>query len=141
MGQLKASDKDVVHEQQGNIVVVNTCGFIDNAKEESVNTILSFAEQKQMGKIDKLFVTGCLSERYKDDLEAEIPDVDDYFRHDRLTSITQSLRSRLSPRIVRRTPNYHSKKLCLSQNIRRLRPTLFVLCHSTYARRSPFKTH
>jgi ribosomal protein S12 methylthiotransferase len=79
MGQLKASDKDVVHEQQGNIVVVNTCGFIDNAKEESVNTILSFAEQKQMGKIDKLFVTGCLSERYKDDLEAEIPDVDDYF--------------------------------------------------------------
>ena len=79
MGQLKASDKDVVHEQQGNIVVVNTCGFIDNAKEESVNTILSFAEQKQTGKIDKLFVTGCLSERYKDDLEAEIPDVDDYF--------------------------------------------------------------
>ncbi len=79
MGQLKASDKDVVHEQQGNIVVVNTCGFIDNAKEESVNTILSFAEQKQTGQIDKLFVTGCLSERYKDDLEAEIPDVDDYF--------------------------------------------------------------
>ena len=79
MGQLKASDKDVVHEQQGNIVVVNTCGFIDNAKEESVNTILSFAEQKQTGQIDKLFVTGCLSERYKDDLEVEIPDVDDYF--------------------------------------------------------------
>jgi ribosomal protein S12 methylthiotransferase len=79
MGQLKASDKHVVHEQQGNIVVVNTCGFIDNAKEESVNTILSFAEQKKTGQIDKLFVTGCLSERYRDDLEAEIPDVDDYF--------------------------------------------------------------
>lgn len=79
MGQLKASDKDVVHQEQGNIVVVNTCGFIDNAKEESVNTILSFAEQKQAGQIDKLFVTGCLSERYKDDLEAEIPDVDQYF--------------------------------------------------------------
>tara|TARA_Y200000002_G_scaffold381557_1_gene395914 strand:+ start:727 stop:2031 length:1305 start_codon:yes stop_codon:yes gene_type:complete len=79
MGQLKASDKHVVHEQQGNIVVVNTCGFIDNAKEESVNTILSFAEQKKIGQIDKLFVTGCLSERYRDDLEAEIPDVDDYF--------------------------------------------------------------
>ena len=79
MGQLKASDKDVVHQEQGNIVVVNTCGFIDNAKEESVNTILSFAEQKQAGQIDKLFVTGCLSERYKDDLEAEIPDVDRYF--------------------------------------------------------------
>ena len=79
MGQLKASNKDVVHEQQGNIVVVNTCGFIDNAKEESVNTILSFAEQKQIGQIDKLFVTGCLSERYKDDLETEIPEIDDYF--------------------------------------------------------------
>ncbi len=79
MGQLKASDKDVVHEQQGNIVVVNTCGFIDNAKEESVNTILNFAEQKEQGLIDKLFVTGCLSERYKPELEAEIPNVDDYF--------------------------------------------------------------
>ena len=79
MGQLKASNKEVVHEEQGNIVVVNTCGFIDNAKEESVNTILSFAEQKEQGKIDKLFVTGCLSERYKPELEAEIPNVDDYF--------------------------------------------------------------
>ena len=79
MGQLKASDKEVVHEQQGNIVVVNTCGFIDNAKEESVNTILNFAEQKEQGLIDKLFVTGCLSERYKPELEAEIPNVDDYF--------------------------------------------------------------
>ena len=79
MGQLRASNKDVVHEQQGNIVVVNTCGFIDNAKEESVNTILSFAAQKEEGLIDKLFVTGCLSERYKPDLQAEIPNVDDYF--------------------------------------------------------------
>lgn len=79
MGQLKASNKEVVHEQQGNIVVVNTCGFIDNAKEESVNTILNFAEQKEQGLIDKLFVTGCLSERYKPELEAEIPNVDDYF--------------------------------------------------------------
>jgi len=79
MGQLKASDKEVVHEQQGNIVVVNTCGFIDNAKEESVNTILNFAEQKEQGLIDKLFVTGCLSERYKPELEAEIPNVDNYF--------------------------------------------------------------
>jgi ribosomal protein S12 methylthiotransferase len=93
MGQLKASDKDVVHEQQGNIVVVNTCGFIDNAKEESVNTILSFAEQKQTGQIDKLFVTGCLSERYKDDLEAEIPDVDDYFGTTDLPLLLKALRA------------------------------------------------
>jgi len=79
MGQLKASNKTVVHEGQGNIVVVNTCGFIDNAKEESINTILNFAKQKEQGIIDKLFVTGCLSERYKPELKAEIPNVDDYF--------------------------------------------------------------
>jgi len=79
MGQLKAADKDVVHEGEGNIVVVNTCGFIANAKEESVNTILEYAKQKEDGAIDKLYVMGCLSERYKPDLEKEIPDVDQYF--------------------------------------------------------------
>ena len=79
MGQLKANDKDVVHEEDGNIVVINTCGFIDNAKEESVQTILNFAKKKEAGTIDKLFVTGCLSERYKDDLEQEIPEVDQFF--------------------------------------------------------------
>jgi ribosomal protein S12 methylthiotransferase len=79
MGQLQANDKQVVHEKEGNIVVVNTCGFIDNAKEESVQTILNFAKKKEAGTIDKLFVTGCLSERYKDDLEQEIPEVDQYF--------------------------------------------------------------
>ena len=79
MGQLKANGKDVAHEEEGNIVVINTCGFIDNAKEESINTILEYAEAKSEGRIDKLFVTGCLSERYKDDLEKEIPDVDQYF--------------------------------------------------------------
>ena len=79
MGQLKASDKTVVHEEEGNIVVINTCGFIANAKEESVNTILHYAGKKQRGEIDQVFVTGCLSERYKPDLEKEIPDVDAYF--------------------------------------------------------------
>ena len=79
MGQLKASDKEVVHEEEGNIVVINTCGFIANAKEESVNTILHYAGKKQRGEIDQVFVTGCLSERYKPDLEKEIPDVDAYF--------------------------------------------------------------
>ena len=79
MGQLQANDKQVVHEKEGNIVVVNTCGFIDNAKEESVQTILNFAKKKEAGTIDKLFVTGCLSERYKDDLEKEIPEVDQFF--------------------------------------------------------------
>jgi len=61
MGQLKANNKNVVHEKEGNIVVVNTCGFIDNAKEESINTILEYSSKKEIGEIDKLFVTGCLS--------------------------------------------------------------------------------
>jgi len=79
MGQLKASGKEVAHEQEGNIVVINTCGFINNAKEESINTILEFVDKKEQGLVDKVFVTGCLSERYKNDLEVEIPDVDSYF--------------------------------------------------------------
>jgi ribosomal protein S12 methylthiotransferase len=79
MGQLRASGKEVVHEKEGNIVVVNTCGFIDNAKEESVNTILEQIQKKEAGDVDKVYVTGCLSERYKPDLEKEIPQVDQYF--------------------------------------------------------------
>ena len=79
MGQLRANGKQVAHEQTGNIVVVNTCGFIGSAKEESVNTILSQIDKKQAGEIDKLYVTGCLSERYKPDLEKEIPEVDQFF--------------------------------------------------------------
>ncbi|MDB2342127.1 30S ribosomal protein S12 methylthiotransferase RimO [Flavobacteriaceae bacterium] len=79
MGQLRANDQEVVHQEEGNIVVINTCGFIDNAKEESVNTILEQIENKEAGKVDKVFVTGCLSERYKPDLQKEIPQVDEYF--------------------------------------------------------------
>ncbi|MCK5814888.1 MAG: 30S ribosomal protein S12 methylthiotransferase RimO [Flavobacteriaceae bacterium] len=79
MGQLAANGKEVVHEEEGNIVVINTCGFIDNAKEESVNTILNFVQKKEEGLVDKVFVTGCLSERYKPDLQKEIPSVDQYF--------------------------------------------------------------
>ncbi|MDR1877016.1 MAG: 30S ribosomal protein S12 methylthiotransferase RimO [Flavobacteriaceae bacterium] len=79
MSQLKANGKKVVHEQKGDIVVINTCGFIENAKEESINTILEYVRQKEQGKVEKIFVTGCLSERYKTDLEKEIPDVDQYF--------------------------------------------------------------
>jgi len=82
MGQLKANGKDVVHEDlndEGNIVVINTCGFIGKAKEESIDTILHYAKRKEAGEIDKVFVSGCLSERYKPDLEKEIPNVDQYF--------------------------------------------------------------
>ncbi len=80
--QLKANDIDVVHENKTrdhNIVVVNTCGFIDKAKEESVNTILAQVNLKRKGKLDKVYVTGCLSQRYRDDLEKEIPEVDAWF--------------------------------------------------------------
>ena len=79
MGQLKANGKDVVHEQSGDIVVINTCGFIDNAKEESIDTILDYVQRKEEGLVEKVFVTGCLSERYKPDLLEQIPDVDQYF--------------------------------------------------------------
>jgi len=91
MGQLKASGKDVVHEEEGNIVVINTCGFINNAKEESVNTILEFVQKKEAGEIDKVFVTGCLSERYKPDLLKDIPDVDQYFGTTELPALLKVL--------------------------------------------------
>ncbi|MGB1931792.1 MAG: 30S ribosomal protein S12 methylthiotransferase RimO [Flavobacteriales bacterium] len=94
MGQLKANDMNVEHESDkddANVVVINTCGFIDNAKEESINTIIEQAERKSDGKIDKLFVTGCLSERYKPDLEKEIPNVDEYFGTTDLPKLLQAL--------------------------------------------------
>ncbi|ALJ06651.1 ribosomal protein S12 methylthiotransferase RimO [Pseudalgibacter alginicilyticus] len=91
MGQLKASGKDVVHEEEGNIVVINTCGFINNAKEESVNTILEFMQKKEDGDVDKVFVTGCLSERYKPDLQKEIPNVDQYFGTTELPGLLKAL--------------------------------------------------
>jgi ribosomal protein S12 methylthiotransferase len=91
MGQLKANNKDVVHEEEGNIVVINTCGFINNAKEESINTILEYVKKKQEGDVDKVFVTGCLSERYKPDLQKEIPDVDQYFGTTELPNLLKAL--------------------------------------------------
>ncbi len=91
MGQLKASGKDVVHEQDGNVVVINTCGFINNAKEESINTILHYMQKKEDGDVDKVFVTGCLSERYKPDLQKEIPNVDQYFGTTELPSLLKAL--------------------------------------------------
>ncbi len=91
MGQLKASGKDVVHEEDGNVVVINTCGFINNAKEESVNTILEYMQKKEDGEVDKVFVTGCLSERYKPDLQKEIPNVDQYFGTTELPALLKAL--------------------------------------------------
>ena len=91
MGQLEANGKKVTHEGDGNIVVIKTCGFINNAKEESVNTILDFVQRKKSGDIDKVFVTGCLSERYKPDLIKEIPNVDEYFGTTELPQLLKAL--------------------------------------------------
>jgi len=95
MGQLRASGKDVEHEapaeREGNIIVINTCGFIDNAKEESVNMILNYVDKKEQGIVDKVFVTGCLSERYKPDLMKEIPNVDQYFGTTELPGLLKAL--------------------------------------------------
>ncbi|HRB87243.1 MAG TPA: 30S ribosomal protein S12 methylthiotransferase RimO, partial [Bacteroidia bacterium] len=81
MGQLRANEIEVEHEskRQSEIVIINTCGFIDNAKQESIDTILHYAKEKEKGKIEKLIVTGCLSERYKPDLEKEIKGIDNIF--------------------------------------------------------------
>jgi ribosomal protein S12 methylthiotransferase len=94
MSQLKANDFDVSHQSEKNnseIVVINTCGFIENAKQESIDTILQYVEEKEAGRIEKLYVTGCLSHRYKDELEKEIPQVDAYFGTLELPRILQTL--------------------------------------------------
>ena len=91
MGQLKSNNKNVVHDEEGNIVVINTCGFIDKAKQQSIDTILENVKKKNEGLIDKVFVTGCLSERYKPDLKKEIPDVDEYFGTTEMPSLLKHL--------------------------------------------------
>ncbi len=95
MGQLSGNQMDVVHESdklfEDDIIVINTCGFIDNAKQESIDTILQYSELKEQGKISKLIVTGCLSERYKPELEAEIKNVDSYFGTNDLQQLLSSV--------------------------------------------------
>ncbi len=96
MGQLKANNFNVEHESEDddhNIVIINTCGFVENAKQESIDAILRYAEAKKEGQIEKLYVTGCLSERYKTDLEKEIPDVDAYFGTRELPKILKTLKA------------------------------------------------
>lgn len=96
MAQLKANQFDVEHEgmnDDAEIVIINTCGFIDNAKQESIDTILRYADAKKEGLVDKVYVTGCLSERYKDDLEAEIPDVDAFFGTRDLPRLLKTLKA------------------------------------------------
>ncbi|MDR2283204.1 MAG: 30S ribosomal protein S12 methylthiotransferase RimO [Sphingobacterium sp.] len=116
MGQLKGNQIDVVHEsnniQANDIVVINTCGFIDNAKQESIDTILQFSELKDQGKINKVIVTGCLSERYKPELQTEIPNIDAYFGTndlpDLLSSIGADYRHELLGERLLTTPSHFS---------------------------------
>lgn len=103
MAQLKANKYEVKHEEADSdaaIVVINTCGFIDNAKEESINTILQFAEAKAEGRVEKVYVTGCLSERYRDDLETEIPEVDGYFGTRDLPRLLKTLKADYKKELV-----------------------------------------
>jgi len=116
MGQLKANGKEVVHEQEGNIIVINTCGFIDNAKEESVNTILEYADKKEQGLVDKVFVTGCLSERYRPDLEKEIPNIDQYFGTTELPLLLKALGADYKHELIGERLTTTPKKLCLFKN-------------------------
>ena len=96
MAQLKANKFDVTHEStedDAEVVIINTCGFIDNAKQESIDTIIRYAEAKKDGDVDKVYVTGCLSERYKSDLESEIPEVDAFFGTRELPRLLKTLKA------------------------------------------------
>ena len=96
MGQLKANNYEVEHESQSDdssIVIINTCGFIDNAKQESIDTILQFVDAKENGLVDKVYVTGCLSERYRPELETEIPNVDAWFGTRDLPRLLKTLKA------------------------------------------------
>lgn len=103
MAQLKANKFDVEHEAQqddSEIVIINTCGFIDNAKQESIDTILRYADAKEEGLVEKVYVTGCLSERYKDDLKKEIPNVDGYFGTRDLPRLLKTLKADYKKELV-----------------------------------------
>ncbi|MCB2406635.1 30S ribosomal protein S12 methylthiotransferase RimO [Hymenobacter lucidus] len=103
MGQLQANNFQVTHEAEqndANIVIINTCGFIDNAKQESIDTILRYADEKEAGRLDKLYVTGCLSQRYKDELEVEIPQVDAYFGTLELPQLMKTLEANYMHELV-----------------------------------------
>ncbi|MDF2449349.1 MAG: rimO [Bacteroidota bacterium] len=115
MGQLKANNFMVEHESSQddhNIVIINTCGFVENAKQESIDTILRYVDAKKEGSIEKLYVTGCLSERYKSDLEKEIPDVDAYFGTRELPKILKTLKADYKKELVGErlltTPNHYA---------------------------------
>ncbi len=115
MGQLKANNFDVEHESENDdasIVIINTCGFIDNAKQESIDTIIRYANAKEAGLVSKVYVTGCLSERYKPELEKEIPNVDGYFGTRELPRLLKTLKANYKHELVGErlltTPHHYS---------------------------------
>lgn len=115
MGQLKANNFEVQHEstqEDSSIVIINTCGFIDNAKQESIDTIIQYANAKEAGLVDKVYVTGCLSERYRPDLEREIPNVDGYFGTRELPRLLKTLKADYKHELVGErlltTPHHYS---------------------------------
>jgi ribosomal protein S12 methylthiotransferase len=144
MAQLKANNFDVTHESSdmdASVVIINTCGFIENAKQESIDTILAYADAKKEGLVDKLLVTGCLSERYKPELEKEIPEVDAYFGTRDLPRLLKTLKADYKHELIGErlltTPIHYA----YMKNIRRLRQTLLFLCNSAHARQAHFYTH
>lgn len=133
MRQLEANGYKVTHDTdrpQGEIAVINTCGFIGDAKEESINMILEFCQAKEEGRLKKLFVMGCLSERYLKELGEEIPQVDKFYGkfdwNELLTDLGKAYHQELSLERELTTP------LCLSENLRRVRPSVLLLCHTYY---------
>ena len=117
--QLKGNNFDAYHEtndDDSNIIIINTCGFIENAKQESIDTILKFAQEKKRGNIKKLYVTGCLSERYKENLEKEIPEVDEYFGTNDLSKLLRNLKAKyrknlISKRVLSKNKHYAYLKI------------------------------
>ena len=117
--QLKGNNFDAYHENNdndSNIIIINTCGFIENAKQESIDTILKFAQEKKRGNIKKLYVTGCLSERYKENLEKEIPEVDEYFGTNDLSKLLTNLKAKyrkdlISKRVLSKNKHYAYLKI------------------------------
>jgi ribosomal protein S12 methylthiotransferase len=130
LNQLERGKYEVVHDGSGtgyDAVFINTCGFIHDAKQESIDMILDYAEAKKRGDIGKLFVMGCLSERYQKDLETEIPEVDRYFGKFDMKAMVDELKVTFHPEYIYERKNNHPLAFCLPENFGRLQPVVFVL--------------
>ena len=137
MRQLEESGYHVTHDTEkpkGEIAVINTCGFIGDAKEESINMILEFAQAKEEGELEKLYVMGCLSERYLKELAIEIPQVDKFYGKFNWAELLQDLGKAYHEELHIERTLTTPKTLCIPENIGGMRPEVFVLCYSDYYR-------